>query len=234
MKTTHLFQSASYALVAATTAVSLLLMAYFVAEPAISRAQAADTAEFTIAQTITDESSFLVAPADVIMDGSLNGLSGGTANGSTTFSVQSNNSSGYTVEISFFNNGTEGAMLGAETASQAIRDFQDGIAAPDFDFTASTAAQFGYTVESVTPGDTAAAFLDDAGDLCNNGGSEQTADACWMSPTTSAFTIVSRDVAAPEGASSTIKFRVVVPSNPVPVPVAETYYATATLSLFNN
>lgn len=232
-KQAHLFQSMTYSLFASVTIAALLLLAYFAAEPSITRAQLADTSnDFVISQTITDESSFLVQPANVTMDGSLNGISGGTANGSTTFSVQSNNSSGYTVSISFFDNGTEGAMLGSETADESIRDFQDGITEPVFAFTASSAAQFGYTVESLTPGDTDASFLDDGASNCASGAT-QTADSCWMAPTSTSFQIVDRDASASTGATSTLKFRVVVPNNPNPVPTAETYYATATLSLFN-
>lgn len=232
--TTRMVQSAGYAFTASLLAVAVLVATFFLAEPVVSHGQAADTSEFVIQQTIVDESSFLVEPADVAMDGTINGISGGTANGSTTFSVQSNNNAGYYVEIAFEDNTTANAMLGAETASEALRDFDDSAngGEPVYTFTASTAAQFGYTVESLSPTDTDPSFLSDGGDLCDNGGTDQDLDSCWKGPSVSGFRIVDRDSSAPTGATSTIKFRVVVPSNPSPVPSAEPYYATATLSLF--
>lgn len=226
----HLSQSALYALVASIAAITLLLAAFFVLEPGIGHA--VDSNEFYIRQTITDETSFLVQPTNVTMDGSITGVTGGTANGSTTFSVISNNDTGYTVTIAFENNGTANAMVGDVTASESIRDY-DGDAAgePSYGFTASTAAQFAYTVTSLTAADTDQSFLDNGTTACNQGGGSQTADTCWKSPATTAFGIVDRGSSAVTGATSTIAFRVVVPSGSAPSVTADTYTATATLTL---
>ena len=226
---THPVTAASHAFVAAVTISALLLGGFLVAEPQISHGQV-DTDEFIITQYITDETSFSVLPTDVVMTGSINGVTGGQATGTTDFQVQSNNSTGYYVEIRFDNDiGTE-AMLGTSTQSQAIRDFDDGGGEPLFEFTASTAAQFGYTVTSDTPSDTDGSFLY-SGSTCNSG-STQAVNQCWKAPETTGFRIVDRGTAAPSGATSTINFRVNVPSNAVPIPSAENYIATATLSLF--
>lgn len=232
-KTQHLGRSATYALMASSLILSLLFVTFFLAEPSISHGQASDTAQFTVQQTITGESSFLVNPSDITMNGSIAGVTGGQATGTTQFVVTSNNSSGYYVEIDFFDNSTEEAMLGDSTLSESIRDY-DGVVGvqPSFGYTASSASQFAYTVTSSTTADTDPSFLDNS-TLCGTGGSNQTADRCWMAPSTTAYRIVDRSSAAISGATSTIKFNVTVPSGATPVPVADTYTATVTLSLFD-
>ncbi len=231
-KTQYYIQSAIYAVLASVVTVTMLAMSFFIAEPTISYGQSVDDAEFYIRQTIVDESSFLVNPANVTMAGDINGVTGGNATGTTYFVVQSNNSAGYYVEIAFEDNLTDNAMLGDVTDSEAIRDYGDNAGEPTFAFAASTSAQFGYTVHSSTTSDTDPSFLDDLGDVCNNGGTQQTVGFCWKAPTTAGFRIVERDAASVTGATTTLQFKVHVPNGAVPVPQAETYTATATLSLF--
>jgi hypothetical protein len=229
----HLQQSMVYALVASTTIVSMVFLGFFVAEPSISHGQAA-TEEFTISQVITGESSFNVAPADVNMQGSINGLTGGNATGTSQFSVLSNNAAGYYVEIAFFDNLTDEAMQGEDSGSESIRDYDGDVAGePGRGFTASTAAQFAYTVTSSSTTDTDPSFFHQvgAGDNCGITGTSQV-DGCWKAPDTAGFRIVDTSQAALTGATSTITFKVNVPNAPVPVLQAETYTATATLSLF--
>ncbi len=226
----HFSQSAAYAVLASGTILSLLFTAFFLAEPAISHGQS-DTAIFTIRQTITDESSFLVAPSNISMDGAIAGLTGGQATGTTQFVVQSNNSSGYYVEIDFFDNAGAQSMLGDVTASESILDYTGDVTdEPSFGYTSSGAAQFAYTITSSTTSDTDPSFHNDTA-TCNAGATEDAA-TCWKAPSTTAFRIVDRSSAAVAGATSTITFNVTAPSGATPVPVAETYTATATLSLF--
>lgn len=211
------------------TAVAGFAILFGILEPQITHSQV-DTSEFIIRQTITAESSFLVEPADVTMNGSINGVTGGQATGTTQFVVQTNNGSGYYVDISFFNNGTNEAMVGDVTASEAIRDYGgDVVGEPSFGYTASTAAQLAYTVMSSSTLDTDASFRD-TGAACGAGANEGN---CWKAPEVSAFRIVERGSSAITGATSSVQFNVSVPSGATPVPSAETYTATATLSLYN-
>ncbi len=217
------------ATLAAVATVALLGASYFVIEPRVGRAQ--DTSgPFTISQTVTGETAFLVDAANTTLSGNINGITGGTANGSTTVSVITNSPTGYTMDIAFFNNGTPQAMLGEVTASESIRDYPATGGEPSFLFsTASTAAVFAYTVSAAASSDLDQSFKNN-GSACNTS-TGYTADRCWMEPQVSSFQIIDRTTDALTGASTTLHFRVHVPNNPSPGIVADTYTATATLTV---
>jgi len=231
----HLSESLTYAVFASVTIVSMLMMAFFVAEPAISHGQDATSNDFYIRQTITDENSFKVV-ADVNMDGSINGVTGGQATGTTQFVVLSNNSAGYTVDIDFQYTTNNVAMVGDESGDESIRDYDGDVGGqPSFNFVASSSAGlFAYTVTSSSSLDTAQSFLS-LGSTCNidsGSGGSSVDDRCWKAPASGGFTVVDAGDAATTGATSTLKFVVNVPNGANPTPLAETYTATATLSLF--
>jgi hypothetical protein len=222
-------ESATQAVVAAFVGLAIVSLSFFAVEPRISHGQS-DTADFRIRQTITDATSFLVDPSNVTMGASINGLTGGTATGTTQFVVRSNNASGYYVEIDYFDNAGAHAMRGDEDGGEQIRDYFLGSGTATFNMTASTAAQFAYSVHSTTTTDTAQAFKY-SGSTCNSG-STNTAGKCWKAPSTTAVQIINRATAATNGATSTLYFKVHVPSGANPAPTAQTYTATATLSVF--
>lgn len=230
---THLSKAAISAVASALTILTLLLALFMFAEPTVSRGQADTSNDFYIRQTITDETSFIVQPSDVDMTGSINGVTGGQATGTTDFVVRSNNVAGYTVEIEFEDNPGNHAMRGDETGGEEIRDYGGDVGGqPSYGFdTSTTAAQFAYTVTSDVDTDTDQSFLDDGASSCNSLGGND-GGICWKAPSTTPFQIVQRDSAASNGATSTLTFSVYVPSGAQPVPNAETYTATATLSLF--
>ncbi len=222
--------AAVQALVATLIICTLLGLSFFLAEPRVGRAQ--DTSgPFTINQVITGETSFLVDAVNTNLSGNLNGITGGTANGSTTVSVQTNSNTGYTMTIAFYNNGSPQTMMGRTTGETTIRDYPATGGEPTFAFsTASTSAVFGYTATAVTTSDLDQSFLND-GAACNTDSQRSSYDQCWMEPTVGAFQVIDRDSAAVTGASTTIHFRVHVPNNPTPGIVADTYTATATLTV---
>lgn len=232
---THYSKSALFAVVSSVLIVTVLFAAFFFAEPSVSHGQAGPGPyDFTIKQEIIGEASFLVAPNDVTTTGSINGLTGGNASGTTDFSIISNNATGYIVRISFENNGTANTMVGDASLSEAILDYVASSTEPGYGYVDRASAQFAYTVTSLTAGDTDDSFLNSGG-LCNQGAGSQNgttkATKCWMEPTTTSFDIVNRDSSAPTGATSTIEFDITVPSGATPTPEADTYTATATLTL---
>ena len=227
--TKQYLHSVIHAFVASILIVTTLALSYFIIEPQVGRAQ--DTSgPFTITQQITDETAFIVDAVNTTMVGALNGITGGTANGSTTVAVRTNSPTGYTMDIAFFNNGTDNAMLGSVTDSESIHDYPAVGGEPTFAFsTASTSAVFAYTVSAVDSADLDQSFLD-SGAACNTG-SGYTADRCWMEPRTTNFQVIDRDTDATTGATSTLHFRVHVPNNPTPGVVVDMYIATATLTV---
>lgn len=225
----YLKDSAVYSATSSILIAVFFTAGFLMAEPKVGFGQAA-TEEFIISQVITDETSFLVPPPDITMSGSISGTTGGNATGTTQFTVQTNNSAGYTVEISFPSNGTPHAMTGDFSGSESLRNYDDNAGTPSDGFTVSTSAQFAYTVTSSSSANTADPFLNGGG-LCG-AGSTQTPEYCWKAPQVAGYTIVDTDGPALTGATSTLQFRVHVPNTPVPALPAESYTATATLSVF--
>lgn len=224
------------ALLAALLVVTLLCSLYFVIEPKVGRAVTGN--QFSIRQDITGEISFLVQAANVSMVGSLNGLTGGNSTGTTQAVVQTNNATGYYMEIAFTDTDLDGNIMRRDlggTAVGAIKNYAtttyNRMVEPSFNFSlASTASMFGYTVAATTTTDIDQSFLNN-GSACNVG-SDATQNLCWMAPSTTAFRIIDRSTSAPSGATSTVRFRVYVPPSPNPAVESGFYTATATLSAF--
>lgn len=157
---------------------------------------------------------------NVVMDTDINGLTGGTSNGSTTFRVTTDSPAGYQLTIEAEGEPAMNRAGGPET----IADYDAGVDA-DFSFlTNGTDAHFGFTPEGV---DTAQAFLDDGG-TCGVG-SLNTSLACWDGlATTSVVIAQGAGSNHPAGATTTIFFRVGVGSGAGVI--AGEYIATTTVT----
>lgn len=231
----HLLTTAKGALAAALILAVLGMFAYFSFEPTVSRAI---TDTFTVTQEITDEISFLVNAGDVTMVGSLQGLTGGYATGTTYTVVRSNDPDGYSMSIAF---SSSTAMNNSESPNLYYIDNYSKASptsTPDFTWVEDgTSAEFGYTVNASSTSDLAQLFLHD-GTNCDQAGGSPTLYRCWQSPSSTNLVtgdpIINRATAAPTGATTTIYFRVVVPSSPSPSLPAGFYVATATLTATNN
>lgn len=160
----------------------------------------------------------LASTGNVIMSPNLPGLTGGTSNGSSTFTVTTDSPSGYQLTIAAENNP---AM---QSGANSIADYS-ATSTSDFTFTIGTTdALFGFTPEGV---DIVQEFLDDGGN-CNTG-STDTALACWDGLATSSR-VISEGVGAnhPSGATTTVNFRVGLGGNSGVV--AGVYTATTTVT----
>lgn len=210
------------------TLLFVLSLGFLVAEPAISNAI---EDQFIVTQVVNSEISFLTPASDIVMSPQLAGITGGTSNGSTYVRVLTNDSAGYTMTLTASSSlgmlgNTQGGTIPAYVPASGI--------VPDFTFAApANTARFGYTVEASTTADLASAFLDDGG-ACNTGAGD-TVDACWVNASTTARTIINRtSETAASGATTTIKFRVVIQSSPSPAIPEDTYTATTTLTATTN
>ncbi len=157
--------------------------------------------------------------SDVIMSPSIGGVTGGTSNGSSSFTVITDSPAGYTVSIQASNSPAMRSDL------DTIADYTSAGADPDFNFSIpSSASAFAFTVEGV---DSDQKFKDD-GSACNTGAGN-TADKCWVGLSTSPQIIVSRTSAnQPSGTLTTLKFQ--AQSGSAHVQVEGTYVATTTIT----
>ena len=160
----------------------------------------------------------LSVTGDVTMSPDLPGLTGGTSNGSTTFTVITDSPAGYELTIEAEN---DPAM---QSGIYTIADYNAG-ADPDYSFlTATNEAHLGYSPEGV---DVVQRFLDDGGS-CNTG-LLNTSLACWDGLTTTPVQFARGGGSNhPDGATTTVHFRVGVGS--AAGVVAGVYTATTTVT----
>lgn len=211
----------------------VLMLVYLALEPVIGRS-ATTNDTFTVSQEITGEISFATPASDVTLDPPISSLTGGTSTGETQVIVATNNSSGYNMTIHF----DDAPAMQGDVHGGTIPDYSPVVGGtPDYNFAvAANSAGFAYSVEASTTADVDPTFLDNNTDTCGVG-SFNTANKCWFNPETSggAETIINRTTVLPtSGATSTIKFQLVVRANPSPAVLADTYTATATLTATTN
>jgi hypothetical protein len=156
----------------------------------------------------------------VSLSPSIPGISGGFSNGSTTVTVTTDSSSGYSLQVS------ASQSPAMQKGGDSIADYSPAGAVPDFTFTTdATDAHLGYSPEGV---DIDTRFKDDGVGTCGAGGSD-TALTCWDGLSTTPRTIAQRTNANhPNGSTTTLNFRVGVGGS-VFQP-SGTYLATTTIT----
>ena len=158
--------------------------------------------------------------SSVVLSPTIPGVTGGTANGSTTFTVITDNPAGYEVTIQ-----AEGEPAMQEVQSvNTIADYAPSGTA-DYDFRLNSSdAHLGYSIESPAA---AVRFINDGND-CNVSGSN-TALQCWDGLSTTTAVIVRETTAnQPAGTDTTIHFRVGIGGSVNQAP--GTYVATTTVT----
>lgn len=149
----------------------------------------------------------------------IGGISGGTANSSTTFTVITDDPAGYMVMIK-------------ASSTPAMRSPLDTIAdyisstTPDYAFSIlPSQSMFGFTVEGV---DIDQRFKNNSSNVCATGLLDNV-DACWSGLSTTNQTIVNRTSAnQPAGTVTALKFRAQVGTSRVQI--NGTYIATTTIT----
>jgi hypothetical protein len=160
------------------------------------------------------------ATSNVIMSPAIGGVTGGTSNGQTSFTVTTDNPAGYTATIK------ASSTPAMQSPLDVIADYEPAGANPDFAFTVpATSSAFGFSPEGA---DIDERFKDD-GANCNTGSSD-TADACWAGLSTSDQIFAKRTSNnLPNGTQTTLKFRVT--SGSAHVQTAGMYVATSTVTI---
>lgn len=157
--------------------------------------------------------------ADVSLSPSIGGLSGGTANGSTSVSVLTDSPSGYQLSIEASN--APAMQKGGDTIADYVAVASPN---PDISFiTGASDAHFGFSPEGA---DIVDRFRDN-GSACSIDTGDTTL-ACWLGLSTTDIVIASGSSNQPTGATTTVNFRVGIGAS-AGVP-AGTYIATTTLT----
>ena len=159
------------------------------------------------------------AVADVALTPSIDGATGGTANGSTTVTVTTDSAAGYGLYIK------ASSSPALASGSNSFADYTPSGVSPDFAFSiAATVAEFAYSPE----GSDIVSFFKDDSSSCNTGALD-TNDSCWYPLTTSNRQIAgSSSGNHPSGTATTIEFR--ASSGASNTQAAGTYTATTTVT----
>jgi hypothetical protein len=234
--TTHLFNSAQSAFVATVLIVALGMLSFFAVEPSVGRSA---VEVFEVQQTISGAISFMASSTDVVMVGTLDGLTGGTSYGSTTARVRTNNSAGYQMTLTFAST----APMIRDGGGGTISTYQYSTSSTNYPsgFNTSVAySQIGFSVNASNTADVSPVFEGNGTTLCGaTNGTTFVAGNCWRgasSTNASAPTqlILTSAPTPSSGSTSTVQFRITIPNNPNPAVPDGTYTATATLTATDN
>lgn len=236
MNYSHLLYSARGSFVASVLIIAIAIGAFFAFEPVVSRGAVEN---FQVTQTVSGAISFLASTSPVTMNGTLDGLTGGTSYGTTTSRVRTNNSAGYNMTINFastspmIRNGG-GGYISTYQYSTGTTNYPSGFN------TSVSNAQFGFSVNASNTSEISTVFYSNAGSCGTGvGGGTFTVNDCWRgaSSTNAAATTQLINSAAPtptSGSTTTVQFRITIPNNPSPAVANGTYTATATLTALEN
>jgi len=199
----------------------MLVFGFVVIEPTLIRAV---EDQFIVTQSITAEIAFTTAANNVTMNGSIAGITGGTAYGTTTSIVTTNNNTGFTMTIIA---SSSPAMQGDAT-TDFISDYTPATTGiPDYAYSVPTGSEFGFSVSASTTANLAQKFLDNGSNTCNSGSADTNgSQTCWMGlSTTATSTLVTSAQTPSSGATSSVYFRTLVNSGFL---AEDTYTATVT------
>ena len=165
----------------------------------------------------------IVPPGSVTMSPNIGGVTGGTSNGSTNFTVTTDDPAGYTSTIQA---SSSPALVNTSSTTNAFADYSPAGSAPDFTFgIAVTASAFAFSPQGT---DADQRFKNDTSN-CNTG-TNSTVQTCWDGLSTSAKNVANRTSAnSPSGIQTTLYFRAATGSSHMQV--SGVYVATTTLTV---
>lgn len=202
---------------------SLFCLGYIYFEPVIAFAV---TDVVVVTQGVTSEIT-ISAPADVTMSPAIAGMTGGTGDGSATWTVVTNDTSGFNLKLKA--SASPALVFGA----YSFADYAEVTSGtPDYTWSVAAAdSEFGYTVQAATTADLAAAFKDN-GTACNTGTADAV-DKCWDGFSTSDATVINRSsITSSSGEAEVVKFR--AQSGASHFQAEGTYTATITATALTN
>lgn len=215
-------------------ALSFALMSFWVMqEPELIKAATTDTVvvtqQVTTGLAISDCANFELSQV-------LSGIGpSGPSTGACTWNVKTANSSGFSMTLKASSDPALCTVAADDTCSTG-KKFSDYTEAqsgtPDYSFSiAATDAEFGYTVEPASAGDTVQKFLDN-GSACGVGSLNGT-ETCWLDFSTSAYTVINRSSETGNaGHNEIVRFQVQIGSSAVQA--AGTYTAGITATVTDN
>jgi hypothetical protein len=155
----------------------------------------------TVTQQVTSEIT-ISAPANVTMLPAIAGMTGGTGNGTATWTVATNDTLGFSMGL------MASTTPALKFSSYSFADYTEAAAVPDFTWTVAAAdSEFGYTVEPATVADTVLA-LKDNGTACGGTATLNAVDTCWDGFTTSNVVVINRSsITTSSGQAEVVKFR---------------------------
>ncbi len=160
----------------------------------------------------------ITSPSDLVM-ASMSGISGGSSEGTISWTVLTDNTAGYYMNVSA---STTPAL---RSPQDVVDDYVPAGANPDYTFTNGVStSSFGFTPEGV---DIATRYKDN-GSVCNTGSSD-TASKCWDGLSTTPKQIVNRTTSnIPSGTITTLRLRAESGANHVQT--SGTYTSTITVT----
>jgi hypothetical protein len=161
----------------------------------------------------------LSAPSDLNL-ASMGGVSGGSSEGTTSWTVTTDNPAGYTMTI---NASTSPALT---SGGNSFADYVPSTADPDYTFTnAASDSSFGFSPEGT---EVVTRFKDNTTSACNTGSAE-TSGKCWDGLSTTPKTIAG-SATSNHTAGSTVTVRFRAESGASHLQPAGTYNATVTIT----
>lgn len=161
------------------------------------------------------------SPLDVVMNPAIGGITGGTGNGSGSWTVITDNPGGYSLSIK------ADSFPALRSGVNSFADYTPG-ANPDFDWSVASAdSEFGFTAESAN----LVQKFKDNGATCNAGAGDSV-DKCWYNFSTSNEIIANSFFPSLAGEATAVKFR--AQSGVSHFQIAGTYTAIITVTVLAN